>query len=142
MAKIKAFFFRHIFELGLVFGILVVSVSLILVFSLGKDKGCVASITYNGEVIKEIDLDKEGSERLLDVYLHNDVYITVEVKKGAIRVVRAGCKHQDCVRMGWTSSPSKPIVCLDLNYKITLSGKDSVDVVVKWEYVELLLSLY
>lgn len=131
MAKIKEFFLKNIYVFLLVFVICLVSTILIIVFHLEKDTSGKAYVIYNDEVVCEIDLNDVSGTKEMDISLSSDVTITVEVKKGAIRVIRAGCKHQDCVRMGWTSSPSKPIICLDLNYKIVLSGKSDVDVVIR-----------
>ena len=86
---------------------------------------------YKDELITEIDLSKETSEREFEIYLDSSEFIRVRVKKNAIKVVYANCRNHDCVRSGWTSSTNKPIICLDLGYKILIKGKDEIDAVVK-----------
>ena len=122
---------RYFFDILLILAILVISLVIILINLDNKEKSVIASVYYKDELITEIDLSKETSEREFEIYLDSSEFIRVRVKKNAIKVVYANCRNHDCVRSGWTSSTNKPIICLDLGYKILIKGKDEIDAVVK-----------
>ena len=115
----------------LISAIVIISLILLIVTRHKKAEEIVAKIYYENSVIYEVDLSKEDDVRTIEVELKEGLVIKIEVKKDAIRVIDAPCKRKDCMKMNWTSSPNKPIVCLDLHYMIILSGKSDYDVVIE-----------
>lgn len=120
---------KYFFDIVLIICILVVALIIFLINMNNKDSNVKAIVYYKDEVIYEIDLSEIDEEKEFDIYLDEVEYITVRVKHNAIRVIYANCKHKDCVRSGWTSSTNKPIICLDLGYKIIIKGNNEVDAV-------------
>ena len=49
----------------------------------------------------------------------------MEAAPGRIRVASANCPDQVCVRQGWISDASVPIVCLPHQVIIQVTGGDS-----------------
>ena len=67
-------------------------------------------IVSDGEVLYTIDLNAAGDDTFtIERGGHTN---TVEIKDHKIRVREADCPDQTCVKMGWLSSSSMPIVCL------------------------------
>lgn len=67
-------------------------------------------IVSDGEVLYTIDLAAaEDATLTIESSGH---YNIVEIKDRQIRVKDADCPDKTCVRMGWLSSSSMPIVCL------------------------------
>lgn len=124
MANFLKHYLKEIFLIG---SICLVSLILILIF---RSKSCDVTATIYAKIdgktveIQQIDLSKVIENDVFDVKIA-DYTITVEVKHNAIRVVDAPCHHKDCMRSGFTSSPNKPIICLDLNYTIVITSNDS-----------------
>ena len=84
-----------------------------------------AKVYLDGELIASVDLDREEESRCFDAGEGN----TVQVEKGRIRMLSADCPDKLCVDMGWSSSPSKPIVCLPNKVMILIEGGAGADAV-------------
>jgi hypothetical protein len=56
---------------------------------------------------------------------------TVEIKDHKIRVRDADCPDQTCVKMGWLSSSSMPIVCLPHKMVIEFTDGSDIDAVTR-----------
>ncbi len=67
-------------------------------------------IVSRGETLYTVDLStaEDTTYTVTDGGHHN----IVEIKEHRIRVREADCPDKTCVRMGWLSSSSMPIVCL------------------------------
>ena len=80
-------------------------------------------IVSDGEVLYTIDLGTAEDDTLV---IEKDGHRnTVEIKDRMIRVSEADCPDQTCVRMGWLSSSSMPIVCLPHGLVIAYTDADS-----------------
>ena len=111
--------------------VVLVALIIILCTNLKTSDNLKADIYYENKLIKTIDLSSVDKLEKEDIYLKEDLFITIEYKKDAIRVIDAPCHTHECVKTNWTSKPNKPIICLDLHYKIVLSKKgEEVDVVI------------
>ena len=80
-----------------------------------------ARITRDGEVVEEIPLDRVEEPytfTLSDARGSN----TVQVERGRIRVLEADCPDQVCVKQGWISDRTAPIVCLPHRLVIEIVG--------------------
>lgn len=104
----------------------------ILVVTIGNKKdNLYAEIWYENKLIEEINLSKIEDLKTKEVKLKDDLYIKIEYKKNAIRVVDAPCHTRECIKTNWISSVNKPIICMDLHYKIILKqANNNVDVII------------
>ena len=68
-----------------------------------------------------ISLVKTGGESRI-VSTRTLRYHLVEITGGRIRVRRANCPDQVCVRQGWISDSSVPVVCLPHQVVIQITG--------------------
>lgn len=102
---------------------LIGAVGSILVMT-AKPKNTVR-ITSQGEVLYTIDLSTAEDDTF--VIEKNGQHNTVEIKDHMIRVTDADCPDKTCVKMGWLSNSSMPIVCLPHRLVIEFTA-DSGDV--------------
>ena len=90
----------------------------------GETDHPVARITWDGEVVEEIELDRVG--RSYSFTLENqEGSNTISVEKGLIRVAQADCPDQVCVDQGWIADGTVPIVCLPHKLVIEIIGGGS-----------------
>lgn len=91
-------------------------IAVLLVLSLGgtllmsRRDGHTAAVYQDSELLRVIDLDKVDEPYTFTIE-SPDGTNTVEVQRGRLRVSRADCPDQVCVRQGWLTG-SRPIVCL------------------------------
>ena len=121
---------KYIFDIML--GVLVIVISLALMFSLffkKNEEEMTAVIYYQNEVYDKIDLSsvEETKEKTYDF---DGRIVVVEYSHNKIEVKSAECHDHTCEKMGSTSSPNKPIVCLDIGFMIKIETNESIDVVV------------
>ena len=87
----------------------------------GETDHPVARITWDGEVVEEIELDRVG--RGYSFTLENqEGSNTISVEQGRIRVAQADCPDQVCVDQGWIADGTVPIVCLPHGLVIEIVG--------------------
>lgn len=128
MSKIKAFFARYWRDIVIVLGIAVCSISTIFIVRCATRKEPVSAVIYQqNEVILEIELSKESNEVREIKFPKEEVHLILGVKKNAICVLKSDCPHQDCVNMGWTSSPDHPIICAHYKVSIEITGTSFYD---------------
>ena len=73
---------------------------------LQSGEGTKAVVTYNGEVIAEIPLNKP------DTYtVEGDLTATLVVENGKIRFVNSKCPDKICEAFGWIGRPGESAVC-------------------------------
>lgn len=70
-----------------------------------------AAVYQDGELLRTVDLTGVAAPYAFTVEGPAGSN-TVEVERGRIRVSRADCPDQVCVRQGWISTGAAPIVCL------------------------------
>ena len=75
----------------------------------GPGGGVLARVYQRGELMEEIRLEG-GAENV------------VEVEPGRIRIVSATCPDQVCVRQGWISDSTVPVVCLPNQVIVEIVG--------------------
>lgn len=81
----------------------------------------VARITQNGTQLEEIDLNRVD-EPYSFVLEDENGSNTVLVEKGRIRISEADCPDQICVKQGWISDGTVPIVCLPHKLVVEIVG--------------------
>ena len=90
--------------------LLVVSGVLAAVFMTRPAESRVAGVYQNGVLLYEIDLDAETMPREFTIYNGNSGN-TIRVDSQGIRIIRADCPDQTCVRHGYLAEGA-PIICL------------------------------
>lgn len=107
--------------------LLAAAVFLITLRTYAGADGRVASIYKDGELVREVDLDKLSSDETLEI--NGDYHCVVEMENGRIRVADSDCPGQSCVHTGWISNPGQTVICLPNRVEIRISGSGGVDVV-------------
>ncbi len=96
-----------------------------------KERGTIARVTFNGNVLSEIDLSAVDSPSSF-IVTGEAGSNTIAVEQGRIRVTEADCPDQVCVNQGWISDSALPIVCLPNKLVIEIiGGEGDLDVAVK-----------
>lgn len=88
-----------------------------------------AVIYQNGEIIREIELDKITEPIEFDITSDSHKN-RIRAERGRIRVISADCPDKVCVNQGWIKNGAVPIVCLP--HKITIEikgGAEQIDAV-------------
>lgn len=129
--KITKILKKHLFDILL--GILIIIISGVLFLSLflkKDDDNLYAVVYYHNEVYDKIDLSNTKEEKEKS-YNFDGKEVVVVYSHNKISVKSADCHDHTCVKMGETSSPNKPIVCMDIGYMIKIeSDSHNLDVVV------------
>ena len=82
-----------------------------LLFRDGGTPSPTARISRDGVLLEEINLDQVDAPQSF-VLEDESGSNTVAVEKGRIRISAADCPDQICVKQGWISGGTAPIVCL------------------------------
>lgn len=82
-----------------------------LLFRDGGTPSPTARISRDGVLLEEINLDQVDAPQSF-VLEDESGSNTVTVEKGRIRISAADCPDQICVKQGWISGGTAPIVCL------------------------------
>ena len=82
-----------------------------LLFRDGGTPSPTARISRDGVLLEEINLDQVDAPRSF-VLEDESGSNTVTVEKGRICISAADCPDQICVKQGWISGGTAPIVCL------------------------------
>ena len=92
------------------------------------ETGTIARIKLDGKVIEEIDLSALTEPKTIVVEGKDGLTNTIIAEKGSIRVEKADCPDQICVRQGAISDGTVPIVCLPNKLIIEIvGGGDGLD---------------
>ena len=103
-------------------GILLLGAAALGCLLLFSGRGAVTAEVYrDGELVRRIDLRNVSEPYTLEIGEGN----TLEVERGRVRMLRADCPDQICVRQSWSSSAAKPIVCLPNRVTVILTGGGS-----------------
>ena len=87
-----------------------------------------ARIYQNGELIKEINLDKITEPIEFNITDDNGHTNTVRAENGRICMISADCPDKICVNQGWIDNGVIPIVCLPNKVTVEIVGTtDDVD---------------
>ena len=80
-----------------------------------------AVVYLNGEVIREIELDKIKEPIEFDI-VTGEYTNRALAERGRIRRVSANCPDKVCVNQGWIDNGAVPIVCLPHKVTIEIRG--------------------
>lgn len=106
--------------------ILVLAVAASLFIRTRPAKGKIAKIYVDGELVREVDLDKVTAQERFTVSTDRGENVVL-VEPGRIRVESADCPDKVCVDSGWLSDSAAPIVCLPHRLVIELDGETALD---------------
>ncbi len=90
----------------------------------GADKTLVAVITVDGKEYKRVDLTGHSGTDTFTVTQEDGDYNTIEVKDEKIRISKANCGDQVCVRTGAVGKLGETIVCLPHKLVIEVKATD------------------
>lgn len=111
----------------LILAALCVAVFAVWMIGLGRGKNArMATITYHGEVIEQIDLSSVRETRTFTVG-EPGAENTIQVSPDGIGVIAADCPDQICVGQGIRSHGPEPIVCLPHQLSIRFSENTAAD---------------
>ena len=108
--------------------LVVAAISLVVVLTRPKQKNLFANVYVQNTVVETIDLS-----------VNEDAHYYINGLKGVVHVLRhnhqvgvieSTCPHKDCINMGFTSDPNRPIICAYNAVSIVISGSTVDDVVI------------
>ena len=88
----------------------------------GPGGGVLARVYQRGELVEEIRLDRVREAYSFPLTGEGGAENVVEVEPGRIRIVSATCPDQVCVRQGWISDSTVPVVCLPNQVIVEIVG--------------------
>ena len=95
-------------------------------FSAKGGEDAIVQIYQDGQLIKEVPLQENATITIPGEYQN-----VIEIQDGKVAITEANCPGNDCVHIGWTSTPGASIVCLPNRLEIRIIGSDGVDLVVR-----------
>ena len=109
-------------------GIVLASALVIVIRKNQQYQNKTARIYQNGELIKEINLDKITEPIEFNITNDNEHINTVRAENGRICMISADCPDKICVNQGWIDNGVIPIVCLPNKVTVEIIGTtDDVD---------------
>ena len=104
------------------------AVALTIILTRPKITPKQANVYVQNTLVQTIDLsiDSEG-----DYYI-DGLKGQVHVKRlnHQVGIVESTCPHKDCINMGFTSDPNRPIICAYNAVYIVIEGASSTDVII------------
>ena len=114
----------HKGELVMIGALLLLSLVLVLVFTLTRKEGAVAVVEINGATVASYSLAQEGE------YTLNGGTNVLVIEGGCAYLTYADCPDHTCVKTGKIRYVGESIVCLPNRLSITVRGSgDGVDFV-------------
>ena len=110
----------------------VLLISAIIAITLQKGTANEAYIYLDGELIDILNLSDITTPYSFAVECENGINM-IAVENGRIRVIEADCPDGTCVRQGWISGGTKPIICLPHRLVIELknAAPPTIDAIAK-----------
>ena len=88
-------------------------------FLLLRPRGALrAEIWLDGVLVETVDLSSLTEPVEIPVGEH----VTVLAEPGRVRVEHSDCPDKLCEKMGWSSSPAKPLICLPNGVTVAVTG--------------------
>lgn len=101
-----------------IIAIILLASAIPLLFLLNRDQGNIAVVTYNGEIVSEISLDKSGI-----YYIYGDLPVTLEVKNGRIRFINSVCPDHICEGYGWIGDEYDCAICMPARVSVQIKAR-------------------
>lgn len=94
-------------------------VALILYFSDSDEKGQIATVTSDGEVVTVIDLTSAEDEIIT---VNNTV---IQIKNGTVAVIDSDCDDKTCIKTGVLKNNGDVCACVPNKVAVVVSGENS-----------------
>ena len=94
-------------------------------FSSSNNEGTLVQIYQDGQLVKEVPLQENATITIPGEYQN-----VIQIQDGKVAITEANCPGNDCVHIGWISTPGASIVCLPNRLEIRIGGSGGVDLVV------------
>ena len=107
-------------DLALVLGIFGITVALVAGYHPAPGKNAVISV--DGKAVAAYSLGNPEQEIAVNGALGP---VVIQVGGGRVRIVKAPCPHQLCVKQGGISAAGQALVCLPSRLMIVVTGPDS-----------------
>lgn len=89
-----------------------------------------AQIIQDGQVIQTIDLQNVKEPYEFEITAKNGGHNTIRVENGKIGIIHASCPDKICVKQGFITNGTLPIVCLPNKLSVVVvNGNDELDAV-------------
>ena len=110
-------------DLFLFLGVGLIIVLLLLWNNLSTVSGnhLIAEVRRDGELVKQIDLDKVSEPE--HIYFEEGIHQTILVEKGRIRFLESDCRDKICVQAGWLTKAGDKAVCMPAKTIIKINGE-------------------
>ncbi len=106
--------------------IIIIIVSIVLIILNINKGGNIAVVYYQDEIIKKIDLNKDGTYTVAG-YLGD---VVLEVKDKKIKVVEENSNNHICSKEGYIKDSSRSLICMPNKIIIKIIDDKEVDEVV------------
>lgn len=97
------------FWIAIIAVVAVVCVVALVILQAHRQTGALVRVTLDGQEVGTYALDQD---RTLEFASQSGGHNTVVIQNGAVRVEKADCPDQVCVRKGPTDQTADPIACL------------------------------
>ncbi len=113
-------------DIKLIIILLVFSIAIIIFININKEKGSVAEVYFEDELVLTIDLNVDGEYTTKG--LLGDVVL--EVIDNKIRVKEENSPKNICSKEGFISDSSRVLICLPNKIIVKIVGENEIDGVV------------
>ena len=100
-------------------------IAAVFLFSAPGGENATVQIYQDGQLVKEVPLQENATITIPGEY-HN----VIQIQDGKVAITEANCPGNDCVHIGWISTPGASIVCLPNRLEIRIVGSSGVDLIV------------
>lgn len=108
--------------------IIIISFAVMFLLNSSTSDAVVAQISYEGKIIKEIDL-KNSSDMIFNLLENNRV--SFEIKAHAIRFVNIDCPDKLCENCGFLNKANQVAICLPNKVSLRIIGNNNdIDIIV------------
>ena len=94
-------------------------------FSANGGEDAIVQIYQDGQLIKEAPLQENATITIPGEYQN-----VIQIQDSKVAITEANCPGNDCVHIGWISTPGASIVCLPNRLEIRIVGSNGVDLIV------------
>ena len=125
--RITEMFKKHRIDIIVVSAILIISLSVLLIFTFNKEEGSYVRVEIDGEIVAEYPLDKNGT------YILNEGTNILVIEDGKAYFSYSSCPDHICEKGKKKHHVGETIVCLPNKVSATIVGSvtenDGVDFV-------------
>ena len=91
---------------------IIISLLILLIHERLGETAKTAQILQDGQVIQTIDLQNVKEPYEFEITVKNGGHNTIRVENGKIGIIHASCPDKICVKQGFITNGTLPIVCL------------------------------